>query len=103
MIKTKCLVLVALVVVCASGCSKNTAEGTVVGVRATVPMDQLMSGKVSESEMTFGGETVKVKLTDGKTVEAVATKEQMKEALEGKTKATLKKQDDGKWKVTKLE
>ncbi len=62
-----------------------------------------MSGTLSESNMTFGGKTVTVKLAGGKTVQAVATREQMREAFRGKTKAALEKQQDGTWKVTKLE
>lgn len=87
-------------------CSQKNVEGTVISIPMSVSFDELTSG--SFSNMTFTGNVVKVKLDDGKEVEALATHEQMEQAFEGKKKATLEKSKDEahegiKWKIIKLE
>jgi len=89
-----------------SGCTQKNVEGVVISVPASLSLNELMSGNVSD--MTFTGDVVKVRLNDGQEVEALATHEQMEQAFKGKNKVTLEKIKDEEhegveWKVIKLE
>jgi hypothetical protein len=97
------LVLVALFVLCASGCSNEKAEGVGVSVQATYDFGAALRAPLRDGDIVFSGETATVRLADEKTVEAIATKEQMRESFWGKKKGTLEQQAEGKWTITKLE
>jgi len=98
------ILFIGLIILC--GCTKKNVEGVVISVPASISLEDLTSGEISN--MTFTGDVVKVRLNDGKEVEALATYEQMEQAFEGKNKATLEKIKDEahegiEWKVIKLE
>ena len=98
------ILLIGFMIFCA--CSQKNVEGVVISVPMSLSLNELMSGNVDN--MTFTGDVVEVRLNDGKEVQALATQEQMEQAFEGKTRATLEKLKDEahegiEWKVISLE
>lgn len=83
------------------GCTEKSAEGRVVSVPASIPLSALTSNKPI-GKINFIGKYIKVKLTSGEVVDALATEAQMSDAFSGKGKATLEKTKEGEWKVTGL-
>jgi hypothetical protein len=59
--------------------------------------EDVVNGKINN--LNFDGNTIKVKLRDGKIIEALATQEQMEEVVQGEKNVKLKKTDDNQWKV----
>ena len=94
-------VLLALLLIGVYGCAEKSAEGQVVSVPASIPLSAMTSNKPI-GKINFTGKYIKVKLTNGEVVDALATEEQMSDAFSGKGKATLEKTKDGEWKVTSL-
>lgn len=95
---------IGLMILC--GCTQKNVEGVVISVPMSMSLNELTSGNVTN--MTFTGEVVRVKLENGEEVDALATHEQMEQAFNGKTKATLEKAKDEarkeiEWRVIKLE
>jgi hypothetical protein len=105
----KCIVLFCIMAVgflIISGCAQKNVEGVVISVPMSMSLNEMMSGNVEN--MTFTGDVVRVKLENGEEVDALATHEQMEQAFNGKTKATLEKakdeaREDIEWKIIKLE
>ena len=98
------ILFIGLIILC--GCTKKNVEGVVISVPASMSFEDLTAGKISD--MTFTGDVVKVRLNNGEEVDALATREQMEQAFEGKNKATLEKTKDEayegiEWKIVKLE
>jgi len=83
-------------------CTQKSMEGTIISLPAEIPFAELQDGGILDN-ITFSGNIVMVELSNGKTVEAFATHEQMQLAFDGNNKATLEKDEDGMWKVIQLE
>ncbi|MDT8402527.1 MAG: hypothetical protein RQ743_12600 [Bacteroidales bacterium] len=88
-----------------AGCAQKNVEGTVISVPMSMSFNEMMSGEVSN--MTFTGDLVTVRLESGEEVKALATHEQMEEAFEGKTHASLENLKDPEhegvnWKIVTL-
>jgi hypothetical protein len=102
--KTKCLVLIASLILFATGCNNKNAEGQIVKI---APM-KLRPGvdtrySIEITDVDFDGDTIAVKLGNGKLVDAIATKEQLWDAfVNDKNKASIEK-SQGKWRVIKME
>lgn len=99
-----CMASIVLMILC--GCTQKNVEGVVISVPMSMPFNELTSGNVTN--MTFTGDVVRVELENGKEVDALATHEQMEQAFNGKTKATLEKAKDEvreniDWRIIKLE
>lgn len=75
--------------------------GVVISVPVSFSLSEAISGKVDQ--FNFTGNTITVKLSNGNEIEALATKEEMEEALKGKSIVTLKRSRDNQWEVLKLE
>jgi hypothetical protein len=98
------ILFIGLIILC--GCTQKNVKGVVISVPMSLSLNELMSGNVDN--MTFTGDVVKVRLSSGEEVDAIATREQMEQAFKGKTKATLAKAKDKahegiEWEVVKLE
>lgn len=99
-----CVASIGLIILC--GCAQKNVEGVVISVPMSMSFNELTSGNVTN--MTFTGDVVRVKLENGEEVDALATHDQMEQAFNGKTKATLEKANDEArediiWRVIKLE
>jgi len=99
-----CMASIGLMILC--GCTQKNVEGVVISVPMSMSFNEMMSGNVEN--MTFTGDVVRVKLENGEEVDALATHEQMEQAFNGNTKATLEKakdeaREDIEWRVIKLE
>jgi hypothetical protein len=99
-----CIVSIGLMILV--GCAQKNVEGVVISVPMSMSFNEMMSGNVEN--MTFSGDVIRVKLENGEEIDALATHEQMEQAFNGKTKATLakakdKEHEDIEWKVISLE
>jgi hypothetical protein len=99
-----CIASIGLIIL--TGCAQKNVEGVVVSVPMSMSFNELTSGNVDN--ITFTGDVVKVRLGNGEEVDALATHEQMEQAFNGKTKATLVKSKDKahegiEWKVINLD
>jgi hypothetical protein len=98
--------IVCIILISFTGCVQKDVEGIVISVPMSMSLNEMMSGNLEN--MTFSGDVVRVKLENGEEIDALATHEQMKQAFNGKTKATLsknkdKEHEDIEWKVISLE
>lgn len=80
--------------------ANDSQYGVVVSVPLVFSLEEAASGKIDNPK--FGGTAVKVRLKNGKQIEATATEEQMRAVLGGKTNATLQKANNKGWKVVSL-
>jgi len=72
--------------------------GVVISVPSIIfSAGELMSGQIKE--MNFDGNTIKVKLTIGKVIDATATQEQLEKIAQGEKNVKLEKTDKNEWKV----
>jgi len=95
--------ILLIVIISLSGCAKKNVKGEIASVPVSFSLNAAISGNIGEDELSFSGDSILVRLSNGKEVKAFATPEQMRQAIKGNNKALLERSGNRKWKVTRLE